>query len=42
MTDEQYIQLAIDYLGMAIRDNSKKEKVKIGKAINNGTWNEEE
>ena len=42
MTDEQYIQLANDYLGMAIRDNSRKEKIEIGKAINNGTWDTEE
>jgi hypothetical protein len=37
-TDEYYIQLALEYLGSAIRDNSRGEKIEIGKAIENGTW----
>lgn len=28
-----YIQLAWDYLGVEIRDNSKKEKIQLGKDI---------
>jgi len=45
MTKEQeeiYIQIAIDHLGSAIRDNSRKEKIEIGMAIENGTWEPEE
>lgn len=39
-TDDYYIQLAIDYLGTAIRDNTRNQKIIIGKMIDNGTWDE--
>ena len=42
VTNEEYIQLAIDYLGTAIRDNSKEEKIGIGKLIHEGKWDSEE
>jgi hypothetical protein len=42
MEDEDYVQLAIDYLGTAIRDNSKEEKIQIGKLINEGLWEGED
>jgi hypothetical protein len=41
MDDDYYIEVAIAYLGLAIRDNSRSEKIEIGKAIDNGTWEEE-
>jgi hypothetical protein len=37
LDDNYYINLAVDYLGNAIRDNTKKEKI-----IENGTFFEEE
>lgn len=36
MADQDYIQIAIDYHGMAVRDNSRAELIAIGKAIDNG------
>lgn len=42
LSDNYYINLAIDYLGNAIRDNTKKEKIEIGKSIENGTFFEGE
>lgn len=43
MKDEQYyIDLAKDYLGAAIRDNSRAELLTIGQMIDNGEWDEEE
>lgn len=42
LDDNYYINLAVDYLGNAIRDNTKKEKIEIGKSIENGTFFEEE
>lgn len=39
--DTYYINLADNHLGNAIRDNSKAEKIAIGKEIDNGTWDEE-
>jgi hypothetical protein len=31
--DYYYAQLAYDYLGFAIRDNSREEKIRLGKAV---------
>lgn len=39
-TDNYYIQLAIDYLGSSIRDNTRDEKIAIGKMIEDGTWDD--
>lgn len=41
-TDQYYINLADNHLGNAIRDNSRREKIEIGKAIDNGTWDTED
>jgi len=30
-TDEDFIQIAVDVYGSAIRDNSREEKISIGK-----------
>jgi hypothetical protein len=40
-SDEDFIQIAIDYLGTAIRDNSRSEKISIGKKIHLGEWDED-
>lgn len=37
--DEYYLQLAIDELGTAIRDNSREERIEIEKLIDSGDWN---
>ena len=39
--DEYYYQLAIDYFGMDIRDNTRDQKIAIGKAVDNGTLDTE-
>lgn len=39
--DEYYLKQAYDYLGSAIRDNSRNEKILIGKSIDNGTFDQE-
>jgi len=41
-TDEDFIQIALDYLGAAIRDNSREDKIAFGKMIHTGDWDEEE
>ena len=33
-TDEDFIQIAIDVYGTAIRDNSREEKIELGKRYN--------
>jgi hypothetical protein len=38
LTDDDYIKIAYDHLGSAIRDNSREEKIEMGKKIENGTW----
>lgn len=35
--DEYYVTLANDQYGSEIRDNTREEKIEIGKAIENGT-----
>lgn len=42
LNDDYYVNLAKDYLGNAIRDNTKKEKIEIGKSIEDGTFFEGE
>ena len=36
LTNEQYIEIAKDYHGAAMRDNSSEELVEIGKQIEHG------
>jgi hypothetical protein len=42
LTDDEYIRIAYDHLGSAIRDNTREEKIEMGKKIENGTWETEE
>ena len=41
-TNEEWIQIAIDHYGMAVRDNTKEEKIAIGKSLEDGTFFDEE
>lgn len=40
LSDEYYIQQAVDYYGAAIRDNTREQKIAIGKEIEEGTLKE--
>lgn len=40
--DEYYIKQAWDHLGSAIRDNTRDQRIFMGKKIDNGTWDNEE
>lgn len=40
LSDEYYIQQAVDYYGAAIRDNTREQKIAIGKEIEEGTHKE--
>ena len=37
-SDSYYIKQAFDHLGCAIRDNTREDKIKFGKQIDKGTW----
>ena len=38
MSNEYYYQLAIDYLGASLRDNSAETIISIGKQIDSGDY----
>jgi hypothetical protein len=36
--DQEYIRIAREHLGTAVRDNSREDLIEFGKQIDSGEW----